>query len=213
MGAVGYGEVELAPVYDPTVATLSKNLDEFSAGRFFCLPGTSDTAAIVNITSHVGHLPFQVRNEMPLVRCSLLNELVMSANNNKQVTQLPTRVSLSLRLATVKQRVVGPEDGTPNGVTGCVNLETCTRLLGRPYVLDDNYVALSQDTQGSGTTVVPISIQGLRCHWAVPFLSLKFIHIRKHHILSFIGLENWCMRALYTLGCKDSLAGENAKDF
>ncbi|KAH6926815.1 hypothetical protein HPB50_022471 [Hyalomma asiaticum] len=136
MEAVGSGEVKLTPVYEHITAALSKNLGEFSAGRFFCLPGTLDTSALVNITSYLSHLAHPVRDEAPMVRCALMNELVVSSNNIKRLTQLPTRVGPSLVLDSVKRRVVGDGDGTPDGVIGCVDLGTCTRILGGSYILD-----------------------------------------------------------------------------
>ncbi|KAL3217234.1 hypothetical protein MRX96_006133 [Rhipicephalus microplus] len=200
MEAVGPGEVTLTPVYEHMISALAQNLGEFAAGRFFCLPSTIDTAAMVNITSFVGHLAFPVRDKAPMVRCALLNELVLLASNIKKLTQLPTRFGPSLRIDTVKRRVEGPGAGVPTGKIGCVDLGTYTRILGGSFILEGDYADLGPGTWGSGTALVPISFSVLGNRFAVPYL------------LSFVGSEYWSMRVWYSLGCKDSLAPEGQKD-
>ncbi|KAL3222180.1 hypothetical protein MRX96_028916 [Rhipicephalus microplus] len=171
--AVGPGDITLTPVYKNMTAALARNLGEFSAGRFFCLPGTLDTAAMVTITSHVGSFPYMVRDEAPMVRCALLGELVMVASNVKKLTQLQTRFGPSLRLDSVKRKVIGPGAGVPARKIGCVDLGTYTRILGGSFVLQAEYEDLCPGTYGSGTAVVPITYNGLGLQMGYPLSPLK----------------------------------------
>ncbi|KAL3184715.1 hypothetical protein MRX96_005821 [Rhipicephalus microplus] len=144
------------------ISALAQNLGEFAAGRIFCLPGTIDTAAMVNITSFVGHLTFPVRDEAPMVRCALLNELVVLASNIKNLTQLPTRFGPSLRIDTVKRRVEGPGAGVPTGKIGCVDLGTYTRILGGSFILEGDYAELGPGTWGERDCA---GSHGAQCTW------------------------------------------------
>lgn len=96
-------------------------------------------------------------------------------------------------LDSVKRKVVGPGDGTPDGVIGCVDLGTYTRILGGSYILDGDF-ASEPGFVGLRHGRGPHPRQGSGCRWSLPY------------ILSFVGSEYWNMGVLYSLGCKDSLA-------
>ncbi|KAH8025438.1 hypothetical protein HPB51_007960 [Rhipicephalus microplus] len=198
--AVSPGEIELSPVFDHIMSTLSQPIGEFAANRFFSLPGTIDTPAMMTITSHLNSLSSMVRDEAPMVRCGLLNELVVAADNIEKLTQLPTRFGPSMQLQRVTRRVVGYGDGVPTGKIGCIDLSTYARILGGTFVLQGEYEPLGPGTWGAGTAVVPIKTNDLGCRWAVPYL------------LSFVGSEYWNQRVWYSLRCIDHLAPEGQKE-
>ncbi|KAL3179534.1 hypothetical protein MRX96_037918 [Rhipicephalus microplus] len=63
---VGPGEIEMTPIYDHIMSTLSQPIGEFAANRFFSLPGTIDTCAMMTVTSHLNALSTLVRDEAPM---------------------------------------------------------------------------------------------------------------------------------------------------
>lgn len=197
---VGPGEIEMTPIYDHIMSTLSQPIGEFAANRFFSLPGTIDTCAMMTVTSHLNALSTLVRDEAPMVRCGLLNELVIAYNSIKRLTQLPTRFGPSLQLRGVTRRVIGSGGGVPNGKIGCIDLTTYTRIIGGTFFFEGEYEALGPATWGAGTAVVPIKVNDLGCRWAVPYL------------LSFVGSEYWNQRVWYTLQCVDHLAPEEERE-
>ncbi|KAL3175418.1 hypothetical protein MRX96_040171 [Rhipicephalus microplus] len=133
---VGLGEIEMTPIFDHIMSSLSQPLGEFATNRFFSLPGTMDTCAMMTAASHLNALSTLVRDEAPMLRCVLLNELVVPHGGIKRLTQLPTRVGPSLQLRSVTRRVIGSGGGVPNGKIGCIDLTTYHRLLGGTFFFD-----------------------------------------------------------------------------
>lgn len=114
-------------LYDTIKATLGKPVGEFSAGRFFNLPGTLDMTALACVVRHFEGRPSLGADEVPFLRCALLGELAMTANNIKKLTQLPSRVAPSLSVTSVTRSVTGFGSLVPQGKILCVDLQHMKR--------------------------------------------------------------------------------------